>query len=210
MAIKGQGAVLAVATAAGANITITAISAANPPVVTATNTLAAGDIVIITGVVGMTQVNNRAFVVVSPSGSAFSLKGIDATGYTAYVSGGTANKQTMTALSQPTQLQGFDGQAGEIDTTHLQSLAKEYVLGLQDFGNVTLKVWLVNTDTGQIKLRSLKESATVAAYSLTLSDGTVSAFMAFVKQFSFDGIQPDGAVGGNVTLRVTNAPAWFA
>jgi hypothetical protein len=210
MAQKGQGAVLSVATAAGTNITITGITKANPAVVTATNTLSNGDIVTITGVVGMTEVNNRAFVATAVSGTTFTLKGVDSTNYTTYGSGGVANKQTMTAISQPTQVTGFSGQSSEIDVTHLQSLAKEFQLGLQDFGTVDMRVWLVNSDTGQQKLRSLKEQAASAAFSIVLASGDTAVFMALVKQFSFDGVQPDGAVGGNVSLRITNAPAWFA
>lgn len=211
MAIKGQGAILSVASAAsGSALAITGITNANPAVATCTNTFAAGDVVFITGVVGMTDVDNQAFIVASPSGSAFALKGVDSTNFGVYASGGTAQKYTMQALSQPTQISGFDGQASEIDVTHLQSVAKEILLGLQDFGNVTLKLWLLSADTGQALLRSLKRTATFTPYSLKLSDGSVSAFMAGVKQFSFDGVQPDGAVGVSVTLRVTNQPAWFA
>lgn len=211
MAIKGQGAILSVASAAsGSALAITAITNANPAVVTCTNTFAAGDIVFLAGVAGMTDVNNQAFVVLAPSGAAFSLKGVDSTNFGVYASGGTAQKYTMTALSQPTKVAGFDGQSAEIDVTHLQSTAKEILLGLQDFGNVTFTVWLLAGDAGQALLRSLKRTQAITPFSLKLSDGSTAAFMAGVKQFSFDGVQPDGAVGGNVTLRVTNAPAWFA
>lgn len=211
MAIKGQGAILSVATAVlAAAATITAATNANPVVCTATNTFTAGEVVSITGVVGMTDINNRAFVVTAPSGAAFSLKGVDGTAFGVYASGGSAQGWTMTALSQPTELSGFDGQSSEIDVTHLQSIAKEILLGLQDFGNVTLKLWLLSGDAGQAYLRTIKASQAITPFSLKLSDGTVSAFMAGVKQFSFDGVKPDGAVGISCTLRVTNAPAWFA
>ena len=113
------------------------------------------------------------------------------------------------AVGAVTNLVGFDGTATEIDVTNLQSTAKEFLIGLQDFGNVTLSIWLVS-DTGQTKLRSLKTAAAAAAYTISLSDGSVAAFAALCKQFSFDAGGPDSAVKGNVTLRVTGAPAWFA
>jgi len=209
-AIKGAGASLAVSTAAASPVTITAITAASPTVVTATNTYVAGDIVVITGVVGMTQLNNRAFVVSAPSGANFTLKGEDSTGYTAYVSGGQSVKQTMTTIAAVTNFQGFDGQASEIDVTNLQSAAKEFQLGLEDFGQSTFSVFATNGDAGQARLRAIKSLALLTAFSLTLSDGEVTAFMAFVKQYTLTDVKPDGAVGGNITLRHSSRPAWLA
>ncbi len=73
---------------------ITGISKANPAVVTtsASHGLAAGAKVRITGVGGMTEVNDLTFTVASPSGSNFSLAGTNSTAYTTYTSGGTAAK----------------------------------------------------------------------------------------------------------------------
>lgn len=81
-----------------ANITntpqaITSITQANPPVLTYTgaDTFANGDRVIIEGVSGMTQVDNREFIVanVNTGANTFELSGINSTGYNAYTSGGT-------------------------------------------------------------------------------------------------------------------------
>lgn len=72
---------------------ITNITQANPAVVTysGADTFTAGDKVTITGVVGMTQVNNREFTVgtVNTGANTFQLSGVNSTGYTAYSSGGT-------------------------------------------------------------------------------------------------------------------------
>jgi hypothetical protein len=72
---------------------ITGISQTNPAVVTATaHGFVANDRVVITGIAGMGQVNNREFVVSNPTANTFELQGIDATAYDAYASGGTAAK----------------------------------------------------------------------------------------------------------------------
>jgi hypothetical protein len=71
--------------------TITAITQANPAVVTSSSHgFANGDKVIIRNVVGMTQVNNLVFTIAGVSTNTFQLSGIDSTGYTAYSSGGSA------------------------------------------------------------------------------------------------------------------------
>ena len=73
--------------------TITAITKANPAVVTSNgHGFSNGDHVWIAGVVGMTRVNGRRFVVASTATNTFALTGEDSTSYDAYSSGGTASK----------------------------------------------------------------------------------------------------------------------
>ncbi len=72
---------------------ITGITKANPAVVTysGADNYANNDRVALTGVVGMTEVNNREFTVanVSTGANTFELSGINSTGYTTWASGGT-------------------------------------------------------------------------------------------------------------------------
>jgi len=82
--------------------TITGISIANPMVITAANTYAAGDIISIHGVVGTTQVNDRFFVVSGTDLSTASFKVTDLDGtsissaaFTAWSSGGTCHHRGM-------------------------------------------------------------------------------------------------------------------
>jgi hypothetical protein len=210
MAIKSQGALVRVATAAGSPKTITAITAALPAVVTSTaHALTNGTIVVLSGIVGMTQLNGRAFVIANVAANTFELKGIDSTSYGAYVSGGIATPQTMSPIGEVTSVSGFDGQADEIDTTHLQSTAKEYLIGLQDFGNVSLDLNLVPSDVGQTKLRSLKAAAAIGYFSIALSSTETAAFSALVKSLPFTNSTND-KVGGSCSLRVTGEPSYFA
>lgn len=213
---KAQGATIAVATAAGATDTITAITNANPGVVTAAaHGNANGSVGVISGVVGMTQVNNRAFIVAATATNTLELKGVDTSttlGYGVYASGGIWTPQTMTNIGECRAIgPGFDGEASEIDTTHLGSSAKEYLLGLQDFGNYALQVFMPSpNDTGQTRLRALKAQAAAAAFLITLASGQSAAFMALVKSFAVDSIEPDGTVRASINLRVTGEPSFFA
>ena len=81
-----------------ANKTITGITQANPGVVSSTaHGYSNGDTVVISGVVGMTQVNGKRFKVASVAANTFALQTIDGTNvnttsYTAYTSGGIANR----------------------------------------------------------------------------------------------------------------------
>lgn len=89
---KDSGAILE------ANKTITGITKANPGVVTSTaHGFSNGDTVVISGVVGMTQVNGKRFKVANVAANTFELQDIDGnnvntSSYTTYSSGGVANR----------------------------------------------------------------------------------------------------------------------
>jgi len=95
----------------GAPTTISGATKTNPVVVTDTgHPYIAGDFVKIVGVVGMTELNNRVFKVAAPGANDFQLQdvdgnNVDGTGYTTYVSDGTAEEVTKT-VSGLTHLQG--------------------------------------------------------------------------------------------------------
>jgi len=80
------------------NKTISAITAANPAVVTSSSHgYSNGDFVNISGVVGMTEVNGKTFKVADKTTNTFELQNVDGTdinssSFTAYSSGGIANK----------------------------------------------------------------------------------------------------------------------
>lgn len=81
-------------TATGQNIT--GITKANPAVVTysGADTYANGDKIVITGVLGMTEVNNREFTVanVDTGANTFELSGVNSSAYTTYSSAGTVSE----------------------------------------------------------------------------------------------------------------------
>jgi len=74
-----------------ANHVITAVTQANPAVVTLSTTheLETGMLVYITGVVGMTELNNRLLRVIKLTSTTVALADVDSTDYTAYGSAGS-------------------------------------------------------------------------------------------------------------------------
>jgi hypothetical protein len=73
----------------GATATITAISQANPCVVTVANAFLIGESLFVTGVAGMTQVNGQPYSNAVANGANVTLAGVDSTTWGAYTSGGT-------------------------------------------------------------------------------------------------------------------------
>lgn len=66
---------------------ITAITQANPAVLTTTTTFVTGQTVKINGVVGMTQLNGNTYTVISNGGTTLTIN-VDSTGFSPYISGG--------------------------------------------------------------------------------------------------------------------------
>jgi hypothetical protein len=208
-----MGAIAAIATATAATKAITAITAASPPVVTSNaHGYTNGQIVYLDAIVGMTQLNKRAFVVANVTANTYELKGIDGTAYTAYVSGGTAALKTMTAIGEVRAVnQLFDGEANEIDVSHLGSAGEEFLMGIPRFGNNSLTVLCPSpNDTGQTRLRALQALQTAETFTVTLASGQVAVAMVLVKSFQVGEIGVDGAVMATVGLRNAAAPAFFA
>jgi hypothetical protein len=93
--------------------TITGISKADPGVVSAVHTFVAGDIVQIDGVVGMTEVNHRTFVVGTVvAGTSFQLldlagTNVNTSSYTAWSSGGTVYHRGTTLSKAFTRVHSF-------------------------------------------------------------------------------------------------------
>jgi hypothetical protein len=210
MATRSQGTILRVSTATTTAKTITAVTAASPPVVTsAAHALTAGTIIYITGVLGMIELNGRAFVVANPAANTFELKGVDGTAYTAYTSAGTATPQTMLEVGSVISMDGYDGEAPDVDVSHLRSTAVEKLTGLQDFGGLKLEVFHSTTDTAHTKMRALKALGTVGVGAITQTDGAISAFAMVVKSFTWSA-QKDNAYRGNVGVLFATEPSWFA
>ncbi len=86
---------------------ITAITKANPAVVTsAGHGYTNGQIVYIDAVVGMTEINKKSFTVQNVAANTFELKDYDSTLNTAYTSGGTV--AVFTAFSYPSRVTLYD------------------------------------------------------------------------------------------------------
>lgn len=86
-----------------ASMTITAITSADPAVVTSTaHGLSDGEEVYISGVVGMTELNGRIFYVANVTANTFELENEDSTNYTTYASGGTALRAFVKLTSAAT------------------------------------------------------------------------------------------------------------
>lgn len=86
--------------------TITAITQANPCVITCANEFDVGHLVEISGVVGMTQLNGNRYQITAVSSTTITIN-VDSTAFTAYISGGTATEFGPSNQFAEIEMHGF-------------------------------------------------------------------------------------------------------
>lgn len=101
------------------------------------------------------------------------------------------------------------GSATEIDTTTLASTAKEFRMGLQDFGQFQMTFIWNQDDLGQQEMLDAMDKQSQRTFILTLPSATLNVWTAevFVLSMSFD-VEADNVVRGTATFRVTGEPTW--
>lgn len=110
-----------------------------------------------------------------------------------------------TAISNIKSFSGFDGEASEIDVTNLDSTAKEYRAGLQDFGSFSLEWNPDYSDAGQNNVRSAQASGAVKTFLLTLPNGTTAQFAGIVKNAQAISGGVDAVLDGSVSIKITGS-----
>ncbi len=210
MAKKAQGTVVYVQTALAAAKTITGITQANPAVVSSTaHGYANGDVVKITGVVGMQEVNDRAFIVANVAANTFELKGVDSTGFTAYGSGGSAYEATMSAIGEVRGIPSLGGtEPNEIDASHLLSIAEQKLAGLPKQSNVTFTVLFDLGTANHTTLIKANQDLQDRVFHLQQPGNFNLTLVAQVGGFNITAGDVNSIIEGSVSLLPRAAGAW--
>lgn len=203
-AISAQGCTLEISGAAGGAKTITGVAVGNPTIITATaHGFLNGDVLTISGVTGTDAalLNGQTVVVTNKTANTFAVN-IDTTGKT-ITAAGNATPVTWTNIANLVSFTGFDGQASELDATDLASTAKEFLLGLQDWGQFQFDVNKDFTDPGQLALDASKRAGTLKQYKLTLPNAKTKTFSAYCKNSPLAGGVDALLKTSGVSLRIT-------
>lgn len=114
---------------------------------------------------------------------------------------------TFTTIGEVISFDGPGGKAAIIDTTNLASVAKEKLPGLPDEGQFTLTVNYVSTDPGQSALSAARLAQSVVHFKVTLVDGGLATFDAFVMEFKVSG-KADSKVEASIGMEITGLVTW--
>lgn len=124
---------------------------------------------------------------------------IDAQGTTFYFDG--------VKVGQIASYTGLDGQSSDIDISNLDSLAREFRQGLQDFGNFSMELQRDPSDAGQAAMEAAKAAQLTKTCVLTLPDGQYATFQAYCKQISLAGAV-DAVQTGTASLKISGIVTW--
>lgn len=207
---KWSNVAVAMQSALGADITITAISQASEGVVTATNTLSNGDFITLT-IQGMYQLNDRVARVKAVSGSGFTLDGVDTTLFDTF-SSGTANKTTFgTSITTATNITSSGGDFDFIDTTTIHGNSKSQIPGLPNPANFSFdNIWDVS-DAGLLAIKLASDGQAKRAFKFTFgTGGQIMAFNGYVGGNLLPAGQAQGLVTTQTVITMNGSPTYYA
>jgi len=186
---------------------VTAVTKANPAVVTSTaHGRADGDVIRINGSLGMTELNGEPNVIDVVDANTYNLLGVNSTDYGTYTSGGRVDVAQFSSLCELTGWNRQGGSSPEIAATSQCSVAQEFELGLPDFGTLQMDF----NFAPQVSVQKFIEAAYLAgdkiAYKLTFVPATLSGIFLIgfgtIQQVSDSG-SVGGLLTGSLTLRLT-------
>lgn len=205
---KWTNVAIAMQSALGADITITAISKASEGVVTATNTLANGDYVVI-DCLGMYQLNAKVARVKSVSGANFTLEGIDTTLFETFTSG-KANKITFgTSITTATAVSPSGGGFGFIDTTTIHGNQKTQIPDSPEAASYAFtNIWDA-ADSGLLAMKAAGDAQAQRAFKFTFgTGGNIMVFTGYVNASLLPG--GDKLVTTETVITMYGSPSYYS
>ena len=206
--ITWSGVSVAMQSAIAATATITAITKANPGVVTATNTLVNGDYVYLS-VLGMSQLNGVVARVSAASGTGFTLEGVDTTAFDTFASG-TFQKLTLgNTIATMTTISSSGGDFDFIDTTTIHDLVKTQIPGTSSAIAYTFDNIWDPSDAGFVAMKAASDIKAQRAFLFTWPNGKKMVFSGFVGASGAPGGSAQALVTTQATITAFGRPVYY-
>jgi len=203
------GTLFSVATTFGSNITVTAVTNANPAVCTATaHGLSNGDVIEVTS--GWGRLNKRVFEVANVATNTFELEGEDTTDYQTFVSG---SFQVITfgaslTIAQNIAVSGGDTEFADVTTIH--DLVRKRVPTIVSPMSLAMDNIFDLTDPGFIELNKAHKSKTKRAIRLRFGTGAKMVLTGYASAAGVPTGQAQGVVQMKMAIEAQNLPTVYA
>ncbi|MFZ5745277.1 MAG: phage tail tube protein [Pseudomonadota bacterium] len=92
---------------------------------------------------------------------------------------------TFAKIGEVSNIGAPSGEAADIDTTHLESAAKEYLVGLPDEGNIEIAMNAISGDPGHDELIAAKDDQSRRWVKITWSNGDIWYIKGLVKKYTW-------------------------
>ncbi|HEY0860669.1 MAG TPA: phage tail protein [Pseudoxanthomonas sp.] len=178
-----NGALIHIGSAYGSAITVTAVSNANPAVVTAAaHGLSDGDYVVFTS--GWSRLNGRTFRVDNSTSGTFELEGIDTSDTSAYPAGsGTGTVKEVTTWTQIQQVLTTATSGGEQQFTDYQFLEADSAVRIPTFkapAQLTMSVADDPSLPGYVAAKAANDDRVPRALRLSLPNSAKILYNAYI------------------------------
>lgn len=190
---KFNGSSFGVQTGFAAGKVVTAITKADPAVVSSTaHGLVLGAVVKMDLIGGMTELEDTLVPIDNPITGSFELAGVDSTNYSTFVANSpntsVALPVTFSEFCELTGVNQQDAGADQIEVSTICSTAKEFEQGLSDSGTLQLDFNWAGNEAVQTAIRAAKISGDKLAFKITFpGDGGMVILIGTVQQTSFQG-----------------------
>ena len=203
---------IAVQSALASPLTISAITKANPGVVTYTGTDPTNGSYVKVTAVGMSQVNGRIFRVanVSVGSDTFELEGENTTSYGTYTSGSFEVVTFGTALATATSVTAAGGDFNMIDTTTIHDDVRSEIPGVANTMTFNFEnIWDVG-DAGLAALLAASDLKAQRAVLITFANTRKVVFCGYIGATLMPGGSAQDKVTTPVVITMYGRPTYYS
>lgn len=193
-------------------ITVTAITKANPGVVSYTGTDPSNGAYLKMTAVGMSEVDGRVFRIanVNAGSNTLELEGEDTTAYSDFTSG---SFEIITFGTSVTTLTGLNASGGDfdfIDTTTIHSTVRTQIPGLASPGTYTCESFWDPSSAALLALKSASQSKAQRCVRFSFSDGRKFLFNGYVGCTLFPTGNAQDLVKSSLVFTMFGSPTVYA
>lgn len=207
-----NGAIVSIASGYTAGGTITAISNADPATVTATNTLADGDIIEVTS--GWSRLTEKVVRVDAPTAADFDLEGVDTSLTSIYpAGGGTGSFRVISGWTQLAQILSSSSNGGEQQFLTYQLLeadAEKRIPTTKSAAGLTFSVADDPSLPGYILASEANDDRLPRAVKITLPSGAVLLYNAYISLNKTPTLTVNEVMACEVTMSLLAEPVRYA
>lgn len=208
-----NGSLIAIGSAYGSVLTVSAITNANPAVATSpAHGLSNGDIVVVTS--GWSRLNGKTVRVASVDTNTFALEGIDATSTTIYPAGsGTGSVKEVTTFTQISQILSSTTDGGEQNFLEFQFLEADSQTRIPTFksaSGLTLSVADDPSLAGYIAASAANDDREARAVRVALANGSFIYYNGYVSVNKTPSLTVNELSAVELTFSFLNEPVRYA
>lgn len=208
-----DGSIVSLATTMGSAKTVSAITNADPGVVTSTSHgISNGAVVIMSS--GWSNLNNRVVRVSGSSTNAFNLEGINTTSTTLFpAASGTGTATEISAFTQISQIMGFSTSGGDqqfVNYSFLEQNFETQIPTIFSAQSLTLDIADDPTLAGYIALKAASDARAIRGLKIALPDSSVIYYYGYVSMNETPSVSKGQVMTVKATFSLLGRPVRYA